>query len=199
MPSSARRLVIVPGNGGGEVTRANWYGWAQRALADLPGIEKVQLENMPDPYTARESVWLPFMKDRLKCDASTVVIGHSSGAEAVMRFAESHRVAGLVLVSACVTDLGDANERASGYYNRPWRWTEIKANAGFVLQFGSADDPFIPWEEQQAVHEGVGSTLFAYESEGHFMTPTFPRLREALRAQLLADGTASPAHVGTSA
>jgi hypothetical protein len=35
-----------------------------------------------------------------------------------MRFAETHRVKGLVLVSACVTDLGVENERASGYYNR---------------------------------------------------------------------------------
>jgi uncharacterized protein len=34
------------------------------------------------------------------------------------RFAESYAVGGLVLVSACVTDLGDENERLSGYYNR---------------------------------------------------------------------------------
>ena len=30
------------------------------------------------------------------------------------RYAEKHRVLGLVLVSACVTDLGDPNEKASG-------------------------------------------------------------------------------------
>lgn len=109
-----------------------------------------------------------------------------------MRFAETYRVKGLVLVSACVTDLGDENERLSGYYNRyigprlgvvwcgveiwfecnlvgsehceksadpfhlfihtqirPWQWAAIKANAGFVAQFASADDPFIPWREQQ--------------------------------------------------
>lgn len=31
-----------------------------------------------------------------------------------LRYAENHSVHGLVLVSACVTDLGDANEKASG-------------------------------------------------------------------------------------
>lgn len=36
----------------------------------------------------------------------------------VGRFAETYAVHGLVLVSACVTDLGDENERASGYYSR---------------------------------------------------------------------------------
>lgn len=25
----------------------------------------------------------------------------------------------------------------------------MKANTGFVAQFGSADDPFIPWAEQE--------------------------------------------------
>ena len=35
-----------------------------------------------------------------------------------MRFAETRRVRGIVLVSACVTDLGDENERSSGYYSR---------------------------------------------------------------------------------
>jgi hypothetical protein len=27
------RVVIVPGNGAGHVTRANWYGWMQRETA----------------------------------------------------------------------------------------------------------------------------------------------------------------------
>lgn len=190
MPSTsaaAHRLVIVPGNGGGDVTQANWYGWAQRSLASLPGIEEVLLQNMPDPYTARESIWLPFMKDKLKCDASTIIIGHSSGAEAAMRFAETNRVAGLVLVSACVTDLGNANERASGYYSRPWGWERIKNNAGFVIQFGSSDDPFIPWNEHQAVHEGTGSELYASDSEGHYMTVDFPLLKKVLGAKLSGD------------
>ena len=33
------------------------------------------------------------------------------------RFAEKYQVKGIVVVSPCVTDLGIANERASGEYN----------------------------------------------------------------------------------
>ncbi|XP_016365442.1 serine hydrolase RBBP9 [Sinocyclocheilus rhinocerous] len=43
------------------------------------------LKNMPDPVTARESIWLPFMEKELKCDEETAIIGHSSGAAAAMR------------------------------------------------------------------------------------------------------------------
>jgi hypothetical protein len=50
--------------------------------------------NMPDPVGARESVWLPFMRQELHVGPDTVVIGHSSGAAAAMRFCETDRVAG---------------------------------------------------------------------------------------------------------
>lgn len=36
-------------------------------------------------------------------------------------------------MSACHTDLGIENEREAGYYNRPWQWERIKANAGVSL------------------------------------------------------------------
>ena len=68
----------------------------------------------PDPHAAKEEVWLKFLREDLKCDADTVLVGHSSGAVACMRLLESTELAGAVLVSACHTDLGDAGERAAG-------------------------------------------------------------------------------------
>ena len=50
------------------------------------------LRNFPDPVMARESVWIPFMRDELSCDQHTIIVGHSSGAEAAMRYAETHKV-----------------------------------------------------------------------------------------------------------
>lgn len=86
------------------------------------------------------------------------------------------QVKGIVLVSACVTDLGNSNERASGYYGRPWQWEKIRSNVDFVAQFGSTDDPFIPWEEQEQVANGLQSKLFKYHDRGHFMNRAFPEL-----------------------
>lgn len=43
------------------------------------------LRNMPDPFTARKKIWLPFILDELHCDSNTILVGHSSGAEAIMR------------------------------------------------------------------------------------------------------------------
>ena len=33
----------------------------------------------------RRSIWLPYMKDELKVDENTIIIGHSSGAVAAIR------------------------------------------------------------------------------------------------------------------
>ena len=49
--SAMVRVIIVPGNGGGDVRSANWYSWLEKQL-DKAGHEPV-LRNMPDPYTAR--------------------------------------------------------------------------------------------------------------------------------------------------
>eukprot|EP00960_Hanusia_phi_P047910 758651-Hanusia_phi.AAC.6 len=69
---------------------------------------------------AQEKIWLPFMKNELGADENSIIVGHSSGAEAAMRFIEEHKVRGVVLVAACHTDLGLPSEAISGYYNRPW-------------------------------------------------------------------------------
>ena len=68
-------------------------------MNEIPGFTSV-LRNMPDPITARRSIWLPFMKDELGVDEQTIIIGHSSGACAAVRFAETNKVAGIILVGA---------------------------------------------------------------------------------------------------
>ncbi|WAR06164.1 RBBP9-like protein [Mya arenaria] len=176
-------IVIIPGNGGGDVTRANWYGWAQRKLNELDGV-KCDLRNMPDPVIARESIWIPFMRDEMGCGEETIIVGHSSGAEAAMRFAEKYKVKGIVIVSACFSDLGDENERASGYYSRPWEWPRIRENAPWRVQFGSTDDPFISWSEQQQVADGLESDLHKFQDKGHFMNTCFPQLIDVIKKKL---------------
>jgi len=97
------RFIILPGNGCTDILRSNWYGWLATELRSRE-IE-VAIENMPDPYTAKESEWIPFIHNTLKVDENTVVVGHSSGACCAMRLLEKTPVFGAILVSAAHTDL----------------------------------------------------------------------------------------------
>ena len=77
-----------------------------------------------------------------------------------MRLLETQPLAGCVLVSACHTDLGDAGERASGYYppsGGPWRFRAMMRNAnGRIRVLHSDNDPFIPLSEAQHVAAQLG-------------------------------------------
>ena len=126
---------------------------------------------MPDPYRASEVVWLKWMREVGKVDATTIVVGHSSGAVAAMRLLETTPLAGVVLVSACWTDLGEESERIAGYYSRPWLWDDIKAHAGWIVQFHSVDDPFIPPAEARHVAKKTGSEYFEHTHSSHFFEP----------------------------
>uniref|UniRef100_A0A672KTY0 Putative hydrolase RBBP9 n=1 Tax=Sinocyclocheilus grahami TaxID=75366 RepID=A0A672KTY0_SINGR len=73
------------------------------------------LKNMPDPVTARESIWLPFMEKELKCDEETAIIGHMCAKSTFLFLFPS------------------------GYFSRPWEWEKIKTNVKYIIRFGSTD------------------------------------------------------------
>ncbi len=109
-----------------------------------------------------------------------------------MRLLETCSVAGLLLVSACYTDLGCESEAISGYYSRPWRWDLFAKNAGFVIQFHSIDDPLIPVAEARHVAEHAKTTYFEVPKSSHFFDEddVLPAL-EALVARVRAGHDAS--------
>eukprot|EP00401_Gymnodinium_catenatum_P008698 CAMPEP_0117471190 /NCGR_PEP_ID=MMETSP0784-20121206/7605_1 /TAXON_ID=39447 /ORGANISM="" /LENGTH=290 /DNA_ID=CAMNT_0005265305 /DNA_START=138 /DNA_END=1011 /DNA_ORIENTATION=- len=167
--SALSRCIIVPGNGCTQPRRDNWYGQARKELLNRGIFEEVVLERMPDPHVARESYWVPFLRDQCGADENTVLIGHSSGAEAIMRLLEGTRSGPCVRMPQ---DLGDLNERASGYYSRPWDWTKIAGNARFILQFHSLDDPFIPVGEARYVASALQDGCAAHGADFEYVEHT---------------------------
>lgn len=176
-----QKVIFIHGNGGGTV-RDHWFPYLQHALEKLD--LRVIAHDFPDSHIARESYWLPFLKE-LGADTHTILIGHSSGAEAAMRFAEKNEILGSILVSPCYTDLGDETEKQSGYYNRPWEWENIKKNQQWIVQFSSTDDPFIPIVEGRFVHEKLNTEYYEYTDQGHFMEKTtFPEIVAVIQKKL---------------
>jgi len=154
MPSFPRckRVIILPGNGCADVHSANWYAELKNELwAKFGGSVECVLKDMPDPHMAKESEWIPFIKNVMKVDEETVVVGHSSGAVCCMRLMETTKIGAAVLVSTCYTDLGNENERASGYFSREWDWGAMRRNCPQIHQFHSDDDHLIPVKEARFV------------------------------------------------
>ena len=174
------KAILIPGNGGAN-PHTGWLPYVERELSAL-GIQVANTQ-FPDSMLARKKYWLPFIKE-LGADEDTILIGHSSGAVAAMRFAETNPILGSVLVGACHTDLGEWSEKASEYYDDPWDWEAIKANQKWIVQFHSTDDPFIPIEEARFVHEHLGTDYHEYSDKGHFQQTEFPEVLEVLKKYL---------------
>lgn len=179
------RIIFIPGNQG-STTKDHWFPYLQREFGKL-GFEVIAA-TFPDPIVASEKAWLPFLEE-LGADENTILIGHSSGAVAAMRFAETKKILGSVLVGACYTDLNDELEKQSGYYNGPWNWDAIKENQKWIVQFASADDPYIPIQEARHIHEQLKTEYYEYKDQGHFGDPerskdSFPEIVEVIKTNL---------------
>lgn len=110
------------------------------------------------------------------------MVGHSTGALLAMRLLEVHKVYGVILVAAAHTDLGDAGERASGYFDTEWNWEAQKSNATFIHQFHSTDDHLIPVAEARFVAQQLAGENHTYEEldgYSHFFQP-FQQLLDAI-------------------
>ncbi|KAG0010524.1 putative hydrolase rbbp9 [Entomortierella chlamydospora] len=162
------RIILIPGNGNDCVEVSMWYPSVIEALTEAKDLRTGQhlfpgggvLRTFPDPYDAHEEVWIKFMEEDIEIGENDVVIGHSSGAAAIMRYIETRKVKGVVLVSAYHSDLGDASEL-----------TRSNANA-------SPSDHLVPIEEQREVASKiVGVEYRELPNRGHFIRDhQFPEL-----------------------
>jgi pimeloyl-ACP methyl ester carboxylesterase len=187
--------MICPGNGCSNIRQSNWYGALHNDL-EKAGIQSI-CENFPDPYAARREIWIPHMRqlvqERCKDDpANVILVGHSSGAQAALRYAELYPCRACVLVSATYTDLGDASERASGYYPSVNAGAEVNSYLFELMnkhcpvwhQFHSDDDPFIPLHEAERIRDGLGLNEEHYHmlpGRSHFFE-AFPELMQVVQS-----------------
>jgi uncharacterized protein len=168
-------VIICPGNGCSNILRSNCYGELHKQLGERHIVSIC--ENFPDPHRARRSIWIPHIRRLAEEQTSNsnsnsgnnpdnvILVGHSSGAQAALRYAEEYRLRGVILVAATYTDLGDAGERASGYYpqhvqgsenedENPYLFDKMLENCPTWYQFHSDNDPFIPSHEAERTAGG---------------------------------------------
>ena len=174
------KVILIHGNDTLHWAYA-WMPWVKQELEKAGLI--VFAEMFPDSIIAREKYWIPFLKEHLKADKHTILIGHSSGAVAAMRFAEHHQLFGSVLISPSYTDLGIELEKQSGYFDRPWQWDAIKKNQQWIVQFGSTDDPVIPLSEFRHIHTMLNTEYYEFDDRNHFLDKqkTFPEVVDVVR------------------
>jgi hypothetical protein len=109
-----------------------------------------------------------------------VIIGHSSGAEFGLVFAQDHEIAGLVLLAPYDKAntggfLGTLNvfaEKASGMFDQEFRWKDIVGNCGFVVVAHSQKDPFVSELSSRRVYNKLRGAAGADEAKIKYLSLT---------------------------
>jgi predicted alpha/beta hydrolase family esterase len=141
------KIVILHGNHGTTADDA-WYASLKDRL--VAAGYTVDLRTHPETtINSRENVIQMLQSSQV--DDRTILIGHSSGALACMRYAERFPVLGLVLVTPYVTHMGNPHEKESGYFDFRWNPESMRQNTEWIIQFSSDADPFISYKEQSQV------------------------------------------------
>lgn len=159
------KVILIHGNGGG-TGQDHWFPYIQRELKNRQ-IECIA-PDFPDSKLARSKYWLPFLEKELSADKDTILIGHSTGAVAALRYAENHQILGSIVIAVYYTDLGYESEQQSGYFNQPWDWASIKQNQQWSVVISSNNDPYIPITQPKLIAQKLGSEYIELPNKGHF-------------------------------
>ena len=160
-----------------------WYPWFANEMQsrDIETITPV-LPNAADPVMDE---WLAEL-DKTAPDAETVLVGHSRGGVAVLRWLEKQpedfKVKKVLLVATNSGDVVDRHiptETNYGFYTEDgYDFKKIKNHCDEFVVFHSIDDEWVPFSNGEKIAAGLGAKFVKFEDKGHFgrLVPEFPEL-----------------------
>lgn len=170
-------------HGTGSNSKGNWFPWLKKELegrgwkvwapdlpnADYPNIKeynKVILDNKD---------WV--------FDRDSVLIGHSSGAMAILgllqALPEGKSVDTCILIGSFISTEADPDwDKMKGLFEEPFDYESIKKKARHFVFIHSQDDPYCPPEQAEFLSEKVGGELIMKEHEGHFNLKKSPKYKK---------------------
>lgn len=142
----------------------HWQQWLRDEL-NKRGIPN-ELPTLPNYDNPLEKEWVKAM-NMLPIDESTIMVAHSLGCAATLRFLEQGRRAGIViLVSGFLNNLTQM-KGLDDMIKKPFDWKEIRKNAREFIVINSDNDPFAPEKEGTLLAEGLQVPLILEQGLGH--------------------------------
>jgi len=170
-----KNAVILHGTDA--TAKSNWFPWLKEEL-EIIGYE-VWAPDLPNSGAPNEDTYTKFFAQaNFPFNEDTILIGHSSGAVALLKLLPKigASVRATFLVSAFDDDLGWPNLK--GLFVKPFNFDKIRQNGGKIFFFHSDDDPYIPLMQADRIARQCAGTLIPLPGQGHFSTENDPSFRE---------------------
>ena len=171
-----KRIFIIHGWDGSP--QNDWMPWARTTL-EANGFE-VHIPTMPNPEYPKIKDWVDCLaKEVGESDENTILVGHSIGAQTILRYLETLPkekkidkvifVAGFQVLKPEATPSEKDKEIVKPWLTTPidFEYVKLKANS-FICVF-SDNDPDVPYEENAQVYkEKLGAKIILEHAMGHF-------------------------------
>jgi|SRR3990172_1605573 len=168
--------IIVHGWGGNP--DGNWFPWLKKELeARNVFVEVPEMPNTDAPEIVR---WINHLAKFVGTEDENILIGHSMGVQAVLRYIEKSpadiKIKGAVLVAGFVTSLSDEITKnpqdlqiAKPWLETPINLDKVRAKTGKIISIVSDNDPYIPEDNWEAFRK-LGDVVIQHGNE-HIQNP----------------------------
>lgn len=151
-------------------SQGNWFPWLKNELEKKEW--KVWVPDLPQaerPKVKRYNEFIFNNKD-WQFDKESVLIGHSSGAVAILGLLQ--HLPDDVVVDTCIL-VGSFKDNTGwnaldGLFEEPFDFEKIKKHARRFVFVHSDNDPYCPLEHAKYLSEKVNGELIIKEGQGHF-------------------------------
>lgn len=154
------------------------FVWLDKELSTKDFM--VERLSMPDPETPIIESWVRKLQESIKLDENTILIGHSVGCQAVMRYLETQseetKISGLVLLAPWMkldqTTIEEEGEEVVEIA-RPWMETpidfeKVKNISPKNIAIFSDNDDFVELSQKEFFEEKLGAETIVEHEKGHF-------------------------------
>lgn len=187
------RIVIVPRWSGH--ARVDWYPWIREQLADAP--QHIEVVELPRPSAPVIDECIAALGSALGTDLqalrSTLLVGHSVGCQALMRYLaslepgrseRSHHPGGPTLL--CVAGwwaIDSPWPTIEPWISTPISLAPLRANTSRIVVLLSDDDPFTAdWRANQLLwEERLGAQVEISQGGRHFNASEEPAVLDLVR------------------
>ncbi len=162
-----------------------WYGsvnepllkWINQQLEEK-GYQSDLLE-MPDAENPQIKTWVDKLKDAVELGKDTLLIGHSIGAQAIMRFLEElpdgEKIGRVIFIAPWfyLTNWEDVTqaeiETMTPWLTIPIDLEKVKTKADEWITIFSDNDEFVPLKKNsEKFRKSLGAEVIIEEGKGHF-------------------------------
>jgi len=161
-----------------------WYPWLSEVMKK-EGNDFIApvLPNASDPVL---SEWMHEL-DQIDIDQDTILVGHSRGGVALLRWLEKQaanfKVKKVILIATNSGNIGDmaiTTETNHGFYTEEgYDLEKIKSHCTNFVVLHSTDDQWVPFSHGEKIAKGLNAKFLEFNDYGHF-GKTVPEIPELL-------------------